>query len=231
MGWGVEQVETFSELIEKRTGMKVLNAAMSSYGTVRELKLLERINTDNLKCLIIQYCYNDILENREYFENKNMLPVMAKEVYNNIVDSHLKKTKYFFGKHTCYIMKGLANNVVSKFTKNVSTGEIDKISEDVELFINALANAPVNLKGFHIVVIETNSFAGNSSHFINGLNEFIATDTYPDLMMNIETIDLSSYLTPDKYFSLDGHMSAKGHSVIADVLVENLEAGNLLTLY
>jgi hypothetical protein len=36
MGWGVQQDESFPELIERRTGRRVLNAAVSSYGTVRE---------------------------------------------------------------------------------------------------------------------------------------------------------------------------------------------------
>ena len=42
MGWGVQQDESFPELIERRTGRRVLNAAMSSYGTVRERRMLDR---------------------------------------------------------------------------------------------------------------------------------------------------------------------------------------------
>ena len=56
MGWGVSNEETYVKLIENKTGLKVLNAGISSYGTAREIGLLERIDTSNLKYLVIQYC-------------------------------------------------------------------------------------------------------------------------------------------------------------------------------
>ena len=40
MGWGVEQDELYSEIIEQESGRTVLNLAVSSYGTARELQLL-----------------------------------------------------------------------------------------------------------------------------------------------------------------------------------------------
>ncbi|MGB8192220.1 MAG: hypothetical protein WCF67_09890, partial [Chitinophagaceae bacterium] len=49
MGWGVEQNQSYPELIQKATGLKVLNAGITSYGTVRELLLLNRLDTSNLK--------------------------------------------------------------------------------------------------------------------------------------------------------------------------------------
>ena len=50
MGWGVEQDETFAQLIERRTSRRVLNASVSSYGTVRELRLLDRIDRRGGRC-------------------------------------------------------------------------------------------------------------------------------------------------------------------------------------
>ena len=38
MGWGVNDDETFSHYLEKKLNKKVYNLAVSSYGTVRELK-------------------------------------------------------------------------------------------------------------------------------------------------------------------------------------------------
>jgi hypothetical protein len=68
MGWGVSQDLTFSSLLENALGKPILNAAISSYGTARELKILERIDLSNLKFLIIQYSDNDYRENRTYYQ-------------------------------------------------------------------------------------------------------------------------------------------------------------------
>ena len=39
MGWGVNDYETFSYLLEKNLKMKVYNLGVSSYGTIREIKM------------------------------------------------------------------------------------------------------------------------------------------------------------------------------------------------
>ena len=56
MGWGVAQDETIAEVIERETGLRALNAGIASYGTVREMRLLDRIDTSRLRYLVIQYC-------------------------------------------------------------------------------------------------------------------------------------------------------------------------------
>ena len=59
MGWGVEQQETFAQIIEARTGLTVLNATVSSYGTAREIMSLKRLNSERMRFLVIQYSNND----------------------------------------------------------------------------------------------------------------------------------------------------------------------------
>jgi hypothetical protein len=64
MGWGVEQNETFAQVLERLTGLRVLNAGVSSYGTVRELRMLARVDTSATSWVVIQFCNNDFFENR-----------------------------------------------------------------------------------------------------------------------------------------------------------------------
>ncbi len=104
MGWGVKQDQTFSSLLESRLEKSVLNAAIASYGTVRELRILERVNLDNLKFLLIQYCRNDSQENSTYTRNCNTLPVMSEESYNSITENHEENVAYYFGKHSFYLI-------------------------------------------------------------------------------------------------------------------------------
>src|SRR4029079_2223203 len=49
MGWGVNQDQAFPRVLAQKTGLKVLNAAVSSYATVREMRMLDRLDTAHLK--------------------------------------------------------------------------------------------------------------------------------------------------------------------------------------
>lgn len=65
MGWGVEDEETFAAELERLSNRPVYNLAVSSYGTVRELVRLEKSGLiDKIDTIIIQYCANDLDENR-----------------------------------------------------------------------------------------------------------------------------------------------------------------------
>jgi len=65
MGWGVNQDQSFPRVLGQKTGLKVLNAAVSSYATVREMRMLDRLDTSHLKVLVIQYDDNDQPEQGE----------------------------------------------------------------------------------------------------------------------------------------------------------------------
>jgi hypothetical protein len=99
MGWGVRQQDLYAEIIEREHGLKVLNLAVSSYGTVRELQMLARADTSRLQILIVQYSNNDLWENLAYFENGNHLPVSAQAEYEERCRSHLDNLRYYPGKH------------------------------------------------------------------------------------------------------------------------------------
>lgn len=219
MGWGVEQQQTFAALIEQQTGMKVLNAAISSYGTAREMKMLCRLDRANLKYVIIQYTDNDILENREYSKHGNQLPIMSRDEYDRLVADHLKRSRHFFGKHSWWTFSNLLG------TLEAAEAQPDLDTEEANLFLNVLSHVPVDLNGVKVIVIEVNSYAANTPDFINRLGETIAAaTTYPAWIKNLIPLDLSRDLTIDKYFSLDEHMRADGYRVVADKLAATLSA-------
>src|SRR4029079_7125411 len=66
MGWGVEEDQTFGRVLARQSGLKILNAGISSYGTVREMRLLDRLDVSRLRFLILQYSDNDLLENQTF---------------------------------------------------------------------------------------------------------------------------------------------------------------------
>lgn len=114
MGWGVSNEDTYAQIVENKTGMKVLNAGISSYGTAREMGLLKRIDTSNLKYLIIQYCPNDHEENLSFLKNNNILNVSSEEKFNELVKRERKKSEYYPGKYLFEIYTELKNSFITK---------------------------------------------------------------------------------------------------------------------
>lgn len=220
MGWGVKQEQTYADLIEQQTGMKVLNAAIASYGTVRELKMLSRLDTAHLKYVILQYTDNDALENREYLQHGNTLPIMPRAAYDRLVADHVKSTRYFFGKHSWWTLSTLFGKLVP--AASAAQAPPDPKAEEADLFLNVLLHSPVDLSHVKVMVMEINSYAGNSPVFLNKLGEKIAATAAPAWIRNLILLDLSRDLGVDKYFKLDEHMTADGYRVVADRLVANL---------
>jgi hypothetical protein len=104
MGWAVGKEQTFSALIGKETGKKVLNTGVSSYGTAREMIMLNRVARGRLKYLIIQYSDNDYDENR-YFAGNNQMNISSAEKYQQVCRFHQNNTRYYPGKHLLTLFK------------------------------------------------------------------------------------------------------------------------------
>ncbi len=106
MGWGVNQQETYAKVLERESGLKVLNAAVSSYGTAREMMMLRRLDTSALKYLIIQYYENDYWENVIYYINRNSLPQdFMERNYRAAVTQYRAQKSYYWGKFTVDLIR------------------------------------------------------------------------------------------------------------------------------
>lgn len=94
MGWGVEQHESFPELVESLTGLKTLNGGISSYGTPREIRLLERLDTSALKYVVFQYSWNDLGENLHYLAHGNELRISTPERLADVHERFPRRPRY-----------------------------------------------------------------------------------------------------------------------------------------
>lgn len=69
-GWGVEDSETYSRILQKETGLNVFNAGQIGFGVEQGLRLWEEfIAAKNLRYVIIAYGVNDIDRYRFYGAN------------------------------------------------------------------------------------------------------------------------------------------------------------------
>ncbi len=220
MGWAVGQEQKFSSLIGKLTGKKVLNTGVSSYGTAREMIMLDRVARGRLKYLIIQYADNDYEENRYFVDNNYRMNISSAEKYESVRRFHKDNTKYYPGKHILTLIKILRSPDIS-ISDPVAT---PYRADEVDAFLQVLQKSRPDLRNLKIIVFEANPYATNDRTFLEYLKKQIKDPSYPDHIRNITVLDLGKELNADKYLTLDDHMNADGHRLIAERLTAVIQS-------
>jgi hypothetical protein len=237
MGWGVEQQETFAQIIEARSGLRVLNAAVSSYGTAREFINLRRLDRSRLRTLVIQYCDNDEPENRQFYNNNNRLSIMSPAKYTSLSSAQVKMGQYYFGKELRYISRIYLDEIKKESSRLTSAvrrklGYVTQVDSAIgtengkprlntaELFLNVLTHGGVELKGIEIIVFEISNY-GRHSRFLSLLQTSLSKDRRFESLA-IKTIDVAKLLGPQHYYRLDGHLNAAGHRAMADMIIHEM---------
>jgi hypothetical protein len=193
MGWGVNDDETFSYILEKKIKRPVYNLAVSGYATNREIMRLQKSNLiDKIDTVIIQYCNNDYQENIYFSENQ------SRNNYSKFEKMHSNNFSFFKR-----LRKGAryAVTVPLKYSEK----KLDW-KEEEDSFLKILNNYKF-LKTKKIIVIYSN---GHEIYYDNfRLNN--NTD-----IKNVYFIDVD-YEKKD-FFLIDGHLNKQGHIKVADRL-------------
>jgi len=199
MGWGVNDDETFSALLEKKINKPVYNLAVSGYGTKKELIRFEKSGLANsVDTVILQYCYNDWGENSAY--KKNTLKE-AKEKFSVIGSSEpmsfLKKLRKSF-RYSLQIP-------IREITRKKQPMTFDHHKKNL---IEILKNSQV-LNNKKIIVFYANGYDMKFENF---------PSTKSDEIKNLEFVDLD--LEEEHFFHIDGHLSKHGHKIVAEKLFD-----------
>jgi len=222
LGWGVNQAETFVKQLENRIKHKTLNTAIPSYGTVREMLILRKVDRSQLKCLIIQYCSDDYDENRLFFVNGNRPQIMRAETFKNLSVRHSKKKSYFPGKYIGLKIKKRMDEWKLRQEKRISDDSLN----DFDLFIHVLKKNADMLINLPIIVFEMNGI-NQTIRFTNDLKKKIYVPDQPPLIRNMIILDMSQYLEDRHFYILDSHLTAAGHDAVADVLYKEILKMNI----
>ncbi len=218
MGWGVQQDETIPRVLGRKTGMKVLNAAVSSYATVREMKMLDRLDTSRMKVLIIQYADNDLPENRTFHQHGGSLPITSEAQYRTIVQHYQAQQSYFPGKYTFRLfMKVLRLEAPEPDQLKM---EVIPAAEEADLFLYALEHAGrTRLDNVQVIVFEMNK-QEPTRPFIAALGRESRREGNPPYAQRLIAFDVGPYLKPDDFYAIDDHMKASGHKAVGDALAD-----------
>jgi len=193
MGWGVNDHETFSYILEKKIGRPVYNLAVSGYATNREIVALEKSNlVDKIDTVIIQYSNNDYQENITSPKNQSD--------NNYLKFKEIQSNNFSFFKR---LRKGIRYAVTIPL--KYSEKKLDWKKEE-KSFLKILNNYDF-LKTKKIIIIYSN---GHEIYYENfRLND--NTD-----IKNIHFIDID-YKKND-FFLIDGHLNTQGHIKVAERL-------------
>jgi hypothetical protein len=213
MGWGVDQNQSFPRIVAQRTGLKVLNAAISSFATVREMRMLDRLDTSHMKVLVVQYADNDQPENRAFRDGNNHLTITSEAEYQAIVDHYMAQRGYYPGKYVWRLfmkVTRLEKPEPDQLKMEALTPEVE-----AELFLNALVHAgKTPLDAVQVVVLEVNQELGHPRRFIDAVDRVSRAEVHPAWVRRLVTFDTTSVLKDDDFYVLDDHMNAKGHEAV-----------------
>lgn len=224
MGWGVNQDETFTSVVGKKLNIKVLNAGISSYGTARELEILKRLDTSKTSHLIIQYCLNDLDENKRYIDNDNKIIISSEKDYDNTVKKHLDRLKYYPFLYSYKYFQRL--NPAFKHLDIWMAERYENLEKEhyieAKYFLDTLNSFTISKK-IKIILFE-NEFRLKNDWFLIEVNKLLSNEEYNKLdIIFISTKDLIN----EDYYQLDSHLNKNGHKKLANKIVNAIKTQNL----
>lgn len=235
MGWGVNDAETFSAVLEEMTGRPVFNLAVASYGTYRELLALEKkpelLATSDT--IVIAYNETDLHENLALLENptllsKPMSPALGQDDWGlGAMWSHV-----LTGTRPIRILVWHALTipilVIAKpFSRDRTEWPVlfSRIFEKPDMFegstregldfskhywlINKVFTRFPWLKGRRVIVFYTNAFGLKFHNYAEVVKR-------PNVL-GAEFVDFD--LASNLYYSFDSHLTKAGHREIAQKLL------------
>ncbi|HMU09749.1 MAG TPA: hypothetical protein PKC54_07085 [Ferruginibacter sp.] len=229
MGWGVQQDETFTELLGKQSGYKALNAAVSSYGTARELKNYYRLDTSNVKYLIIQYCKNDLEENKSYTGSNYNLHISPENVYRSATGLHYWNKYWFPGKHLVSFLKLNTRRKLHSITHSAENPTADPSKTDTQqaalIFTDILARSAIDFSKVKVFVVDLDGKEMLNNDLIDQVNAITRSPGYKNhFNNNLIMVPVTDLLTESDYYILDPHLRPSGHRKIAGRLYKLIAA-------
>ncbi|HYE92140.1 MAG TPA: GDSL-type esterase/lipase family protein [Terriglobales bacterium] len=221
MGWGVAQEDAFPQLLARESGRRVLNAAVSSYGTVRQLRLLRRLDTSRLAAVVVQYNANDVGENR-LFQQRGVHEGGTREKFEAGARKYERGRAYYPGKYAWHAVRWTWRGLGDRITPPKRRGPDPTADEEAEAFLNALLRAgTVDWERVRLVVVEATG-EGAPPRMVQALARLRAGRDLPRGIRSAALLETGAQLGPDDFHVLDDHPNARGHRRIADAVLAAL---------
>jgi lysophospholipase L1-like esterase len=221
MGWGVGQDETFPQVLEHLSGRKVLNAAVASYGTARELLMLRRVDRSRLRYLVWQYSSNDLEENEAFLEHDFTLPVQSGPDYARYVAKFQRERHYHPGEYLLFSMRGAVDGLRRAVgLRRAPTTDFDA-ERHAAAFVEVLEHADAEIDSLPVIVFLAS--LEDTGRFASAVREAIDQSPRRNALRNLHPFDLSGRIQRSDFFSLDRtHLAASGDAKIGRELLREI---------
>jgi lysophospholipase L1-like esterase len=216
MGWGLPKAQAFPALVAAHLGRRVLAAGIPSYGTARELMLLQRLDRTDLRALVVQYCWNDVEENRSWRANGGRLPTTSRDGWEALVRAHADELRYWPGKYLAALVSVIAARAQTKTAQAAPPPAVRDAADDLLALLDYYA---ATIGSVPIVVVplcelEQEMTAEIAARATAGVPGKVAA--------RVSSVEIATALEPHHFFPLDGHLNAAGHRLLADRLAAEL---------
>ena len=221
MPWAgaVEDNETFAHLVEEDSGLKTLNAAISSYATAREIKMAERVDHSAVDLLVVQWSHNDDRENVAYLDAGNTLETGTEEAYLDAIAEADEKRSYYPFKH----LVSAGNMLVDRFrpreprAQNRPDGETDQ-----DRTLQVLADLDLGDRKPALIMMELSNY-GDYKIFKQRIDESEHLPALLEKFSSVHVYDADALLGGGDFLGGDGHTNASGHRKIADEIIATMD--------
>jgi len=218
MGWGLSADQTIAHVIEERTGFKTLNAGVSGYGTVRQMKFLDLLHIAAPRFLIVQYGYYHVFENEAYFLHSNSLPIPDQATFKARLQEYRRERGWY---SQFYSLGFLHFAFFSQDNWNFSKPE--KGSESIaDLFLNVLQHElRPEFSQTQLIVFETD-YRSVDRFLIPQLDRWLSNPPLgaSAILRHMMTVHLRKIIRDDDFYVLDEHLSARGARKVGDAISE-----------
>lgn len=231
MGWGVDNKKIFPSILEENTKKKVVNMAISSYGTAREFTIFRRIfdnkeKLKNLEYLILQYCGNDYEENIDYVNNNYQITKKDQVIFSDAQKYNEKMLQYNYFRQIFKALKFKVKNI--KFFKksnldenNIANSNIHQFSTFLDIVNKEISTNKFLPKNLKIIIFNTEPHL-LPSDFYNQVSSQLKQEKYKKIRDKITLINIPSQLNSQDYFLLDDHINENGHKKIAEIITNTI---------
>ena len=205
MGWGVQDEETFAAELQRISNRPVYNLAVSSYGTLRELHRLDKAGLwDKIDTVILQYCDNDIDENK--------VGRLNDADHNRQLFETITKGQTGSGGLFKVLGKAYGRTFSAPFSSmKKKKARLKDFTPHHAALSGILAQYP-QLKDKRVLVFYSNEHGKRFSAFPVGKDRQLS---------HVEYLELD--LARDDYFRLDDHLTPAGHAKVAKQLFSKIQ--------
>lgn len=209
MGWGVNDGETFASVLAAELGIDVLNLAVSSYGTARELlRLQQEVSLGDGDVVVIQYHPNDLRENLAFLRSGG-LPRRVPSDLARLAHTPQEYELLAVTASVAFVLKGrLMSAEPGDSGRNGGEGN------HAETFLAVLGHFE-QLARARVVTCEVNSYGGDSS-FADDLRR----------LSDDRMIVLKPTWDAGDFYRLDDHLTPQGHRKLAQLIAATITGGD-----